>query len=117
MEEIDKELIKKIEEGKKKLLDAEKVKQRKIIFEKFYKLTSSLVYEYETAAIFYYFLGDNNNTYYKNDYIKNLLEESDKNTLVALKSINRFGNLHRIRFEDVITVFYEYINSIKPETN
>jgi hypothetical protein len=45
-------------------------------------------------------------------YFNRFFKYKDKNTLLALQTLNKFANENKIRVEDSITLFNEYILEI-----
>jgi hypothetical protein len=98
----------KIEEQEKNDIKL-KVEKRKIkIIDSLVKLLDNFINNDEAESIIIMILHNNKKMPYFNRFFK----YKDKNTLLALQTLNKFANENKIRVEDSITLFNEYILEI-----
>jgi hypothetical protein len=120
----EKELLDQIEELKKKAKDMEKQnkdtefnKQRKFLINKVRDFIGIQVSDAEVLAILArFYLNDRSKNRQDFQYvpIKYYVKEQDKNILFERKVLNRYANIHTIRYEDSVDIISDFLGKIKP---
>jgi hypothetical protein len=117
----EKELLDQIEELKKKAKDMEEQnkdtelnKQRKFLINKVRDFIGIEVSDAEVLAILARFYWNTNRQDFRYVPIKYYVKEQDKNILFERKVLNRYANIHTIRYEDSVDIISDFLGKIKP---
>jgi len=120
----EKELLNQIEELKNKAKDLEKQnkdtefnKQRKFLINKVKDFIDIQVSDAEVLAILArFYLNAQGKCRQDFQYvpIKYYIKEEDENILFERKVLNRYANIHTIRYEDSVDIISNFLGKIKP---